>query len=435
MTGNDQNSAFAAGGKRRLTAHHLFILAVCLSAAALLAWSWYGRLEVVALAPGRVIPGGKVKTVQHLEGGIVRDILVHEGDRVSAGQTLMVLARTDSFADVASLTAAAAARRADIIRLEAEMNDAKTLHFPREFAAKNPAICRQTRALFRSRLEAQNGEQEVLRRQLEQRTKKIAVMRVRIKANEKTLALVNKQLALSRDLLKEELTTSYKQLDLERQSSSLDGEVRGDRAALEEAGAAIAEMRVRLQGSRLAFHSQAAEKLQKVREELKAISIRRGKFSDNLARTEITSPVNGMVKTMYIVTRGGVVRPGMAVLDIVPDGKRLLIEARLPVEEIGYVRRGQRARVRLASGDARRFGALPGRVVFVSPDATVDENKRPFYIIHVNADADRFDNGFQSYRLSPGLRVVVSIHIGDRSVLEYLLGPFLNSFTFAMAER
>jgi len=430
-----QNHAIEQEKHTVLTAHHLFLLVLCISTAALIAWSWYGRLDVVSLAGGKVIPGSMVKTVQHLEGGIVKKILVQEGQRVKDGQTLMELSRTGSSADLARLEMLAAARQADIVRLSAMLKDARKLHFTGSLENQYPDIAKQNRALFQTGKKALKSQLAVLHQQLEQRKKKAKVLRVRITGNQKNLELTTKQRNLSRKLLQENLTTSYKQLDLERQVASLEGKIQTDRVSLEEARLAFAEVQARILQARVEYHAKAEELLQKTRENLQTIAIQRRKYTDNLARTEIKSPVDGIVKTLHIVTLGGVIRPGMAVAEIVPEGDYLLIEAHLPVEDIGYVHVGQQAAIRLASSDARHFGKITGQVVFVGPDASMTRDQRPFYTLRVRPNKERFDNGYQQYQLSPGLQVMVSLHIGSRSVLQYLFDPFLNSLAFSLQER
>jgi adhesin transport system membrane fusion protein len=159
------------------------------------------------------------------------------------------------------------------------------------------------------------------------------------------------------------------------------------------------------------------------------------KFEDNLSRTVLRSPVNGVVKTLYVVTIGGVLKPGFTVVDIVPGGDRLIIEAKLPTQDIGYVRRGQQALVMLASADAMRFGNLTGKVVRVSPDTLVTNEGMPFYKVRIETEQDHFQRGKLKYQLFPGMQVMTNIQTGQRTVLEYIFDPFLRSFNDAMLER
>jgi len=425
-----------AGDSELRRAHHLFLLLVALLSAAFFLWAWKAELDVVSTAPGRVIPSGRLKTVQHLEGGIVREILVQEGDSVKSGQSLMVLEKTESASDVAGLMATAAALQAEIVRLDAEVTGKKTLLFPPDLEKTAPDRVRESRELFRARQNELAGTLAGLLEQIHQRQQDMTTAQRRIQTEEEALLLAEKQLAISAGLLKENLTTEYKHLTLERDISRIKGKLSEDKVALERARSMLQEARQKMLTQRQAFVAEAAENLNKARARLQEITIRLQKREDSLQRTEIRSPVDGIVKTVHIVTQGGVVKPGMALVDVVPAGDRLVVEALLPVEEIGYVQSGQRADVRLASSDSRLFGKISGRVVYISPDATTSPTTQAsFYAFRVETDTNAFRNGPASYRLYPGMQVAVSIHIGSRTVMHYLLEPFLNSFTFTFQER
>jgi membrane fusion protein, adhesin transport system len=160
------------------------------------------------------------------------------------------------------------------------------------------------------------------------------------------------------------------------------------------------------------------------------------KFDDNLQRTVLRAPVDGIVKTLYLVTEGGVIRPGETVLDIVPEGDRLIVEARLPTQDIGYIHAGQKAVIKLTTADARRFGNINGEVVHISPDTLVTDKGQPYYKVRVaTEDACFKGSGGEKYCLYPGMLVLVNIHTGQRTVLEYLFSPFFASMDSALTER
>jgi adhesin transport system membrane fusion protein len=159
------------------------------------------------------------------------------------------------------------------------------------------------------------------------------------------------------------------------------------------------------------------------------------KYSDTLRRTVIRSPVRGLVKTLHIVTIGGVVKSGEPIVDIVPVEDRLVVEAHLPIQDIGYVQTGQDAVVKLASRDAGRFGKLDGKVVHVSPDTFTTPEGATFYSVRIETSEDSFVRGDFKYKLIPGMLVTAYIHTGQRTVLDYLLDPFLDSMDQAMKER
>ena len=254
--------------------------------------------------------------------------------------------------------------------------------------------------------------------------------------NEKaSLDLLNKQLEISEDLLAENLTTRYKHLALKREATDLNSKIEQDQVAIERAESAVKEASNNLEELGHTFLSLVRTELKDAKEQLDEFTMRLRKYDDSLNRKVIRSPVDGIVKSLYIVTEGGVVTPGMIIMDIVPAGDKLVVEAHLPISDIGFVSVDQRAVVKLASPDARRFGKLEGTVTHVSPDAFTNDEGQMYYTVRIDTEQDRFKHNNREYRLYPGVLVQVFIHIGQRSVLEYLLDPFLTTLDNSLQER
>jgi membrane fusion protein, adhesin transport system len=159
------------------------------------------------------------------------------------------------------------------------------------------------------------------------------------------------------------------------------------------------------------------------------------KFEDTMYKTVIRSPINGVVKKLYLVTIGGVIKPGDTIAAIVPSEERLIIEAHLPISDIGYVRKNQAVFLQLPTADARKYGKLPGKVINISPDTFTDQNRRTFYNILIESEHNHFQSGDQKHKLYPGMKLIAFIHIGNRTVLEYLLDPLTNTLSFSLQER
>jgi adhesin transport system membrane fusion protein len=240
---------------------------------------------------------------------------------------------------------------------------------------------------------------------------------------------------MSEGLLKDNLTNRYKHLDLLKDQSNLEGGIEEDKVTLTVAEAALAEASAAQKSIRSTFDNDNRKALDDARLSLNELSQRMGKFKDSFERTTIRSPIEGVVKTVYINTIGGVVKPGEPVVDLVPENDRLIVEAKLQIHDIGYVAEGQPAMVRLASADGNRFGGLEGRVISVAPDALLTPDGQPFYKVRIETDSSFFQNKHLRYNLFPGVRVVANIHTGERTVLEYLFDPYLTRLSDAMRER
>jgi adhesin transport system membrane fusion protein len=398
-------------------------------------WAYTFTIDIVSIANGDVIPSSQVKSVQHLEGGIVLEIFVKEGELVKDGQQLIVLERTKSGADVGELKVRLLSLRAEIIRLEAEIVGAETIIFPEDMRYEHPEIMRQTIERFTASRNAYDSRRNTQRETITQRQQEINEINSGIENQSRTIKLLDEQVAISMDLLAKDLTNRYRHLDLLKEQSELRGRLAGDRVSVKRANAALEEANLQLGGIMTSYRDDIAKELSIARTSFDELSQRQYKFEDNLARTVLRAPVNGVIKTLYFNTVGGVLSPGDVVADIVPVGDELIIEARLPTQDIGYVSTGQPAVIRLASADAVRYGKLDGVVTNVSPDTIVSQEGAPFYKVRIETKSDHFRRGSLHYQLFPGMQVIASIQTGERTVLEYLSDPFLSSIGDALGER
>lgn len=415
-------------------AAHLFMATASAAIVAFGVWAWYSRLEVVSVAVGEVVPASQVKEIQHLEGGIVSEILVHEGESVVRDQPLIVLESTTSGADVAEVATRINALKADVLRLEAEAANQDRLTVPKDLRDQNPALAEQVVVQFNSRQENYRSSLTTQQELVAQRQQAIHEIDARLRNNRGTLKLMEEQIKISEELLRDQLTSRLTHLNLMRDASNLKGRIEEDSAALLRTQSGMKEAQSQLAGIRLNHQQEINDQLTKSRRELNEMTERVKKFSDNLRRTVLRSPVDGLVKTVHVSTRGGVVQAGKTVVDIVPAGDRLVVEAKLPVYDVGYVAPGQKVFVRLASQDASRFGSLNGTVVNVSPDSIVTE-KGAYYKVRVETDGDRFRHGQEEYRMLPGIEVTANIVTGHRTVFDFLADPLVGRIGEAMRER
>jgi adhesin transport system membrane fusion protein len=414
---------------------HLFVICATLLVVGFLVWAGFGTLDVISQAAGEVVPSSQLKSVQHLEGGIVSEIMVREGETVARDQPLVSLQATASGADVGEMTIRLATLRTTVARLEAEAAGAAEPAWPVDLRRDHPDLVAAALSLFRSRRGKLASTLNGLSEQLTQREQAAGEVDARLRNARNTFKHQEEQVRISENLIKEGLTSRYVHLALLRDLSAQKSRIDEDEAMLKRAHAAIKEARAQIETTRQGDRQDVAEQLAAARRELDELGQRFNKLSDNLDRTVIRSPVEGVVKTLYVATRGGVVKPGATVLDIVPAGDRLVVEARLATFDIGYVSVGQAARIKLASSDAVRFGVIEGVVVNIGPDTTVTDKGGAYYRVRIETASDHFQHGSQRYNLYPGMQVAVGIRTGERTVLAYLLDPFIGISDAAMHER
>ena len=400
-----------------------------------LIWATFAPLDVVATANGEVIPATQVKSVQHLEGGIVREILVREGQKVEKNQPLVVLEPTSSDADVQELRVRTNSLRAEVARLEAEAAGQSAPDFPEDLVRQEPALVAQTLDTFRTRRGRFESLLAQAREQIVQREQEIKEIGSRIETDRAALKFSREQIKISEELLKDDLTNRMLHLNLLKEEAGLRGRIEENGAAQRRIEAALTEARARLDNVKRSADTEIAEALGERRRALDEFASRQRKLADSLDRTVLRAPGDGVIKTMYVATVGGVVRAGGTVADLVPAGDVLVVEAKLPVQDVGHVRRGQTATLKLASAEAVRFGNLEGKVTNISPDALTTAQGATFYKVRIETERDYFQQRALRYDLVPGVQVSCSILTGQRTVLEYLLDPLLGGADTALRER
>jgi adhesin transport system membrane fusion protein len=315
------------------------------------------------------------------------------------------------------------------------IQDKQTIPFPSGSEQKYPHLVNDARSLFAAHKKSVQSKMETLRKLVDQKRQRIKTIESHLENKRRQLPLLEEQLALSQDLLNENLTTRYKHLEIMRKTREIEGGIKNDLSALIEANHALKETQANLKEVAYAFKEKTQEKLKQAKQELNEFSVRLKKFADSLKRTMIRSPLNGVIKKIYLVTKGGVLKPGDTIADIVPSEESLIIEAHLSISDIGYVQKGQTALLQLPTSDARKYDKLPGQVVNISPDTFTDKNGRTFYNIRIESEKNYFQSGDQKYKLYPGMVLLAYIHISKRTVLDYLVDPFMNTLSFSLQER
>ncbi len=414
---------------------HLVLWLCALSLGTFFLWAHFFKLDIISAADGQVVPRSRVQVVQHLEGGIVREILVREGERVVPDQPLVILEQTVSGAGVEELRSRITALRIEIASLEAQAAGANEPVFEEDLRREHANLVDQALSLFRVTRANLANEVSAQRELVSQREHAVNEISTRIRNARENLCLVDEQVALSAELLRDSLTTQHKHLAYLREQGELKSRIEEDQSALAGARSALAEARVKLDRIQSAFQESVEARLRDARLQKDESDQRLRRLSDSLERTVIRSPVDGVVKTLHVTTLGGVLGPGQTVADIVPSEDRLIIEARLSITDIGHVQEGQSAAVRLMGREASVYGKIDGTVIHVAPDTTVTPEGRVFYLVRVETAQDHFSNGDAIYRLFPGMAMMVHIHTGKRTVLQYMTEPFTARFTGALQER
>ena len=412
-------------------------LTVWIAAALLLGallWAGFAVLEEVTTGEGKAIPSSKVQVIQNLEGGIVSDIFVREGQVVDKGDTLLRLddtrfmsSRSESEVDRLTLTA-------QVERLAAEA-EGRSLTLPAEVTSSAPQVAADEQALYESRQRRLASEQRTLNEQLRQKTQELAEFRSKQEQFRSSLSLVQQELDMSAPLVSSGAVSPVEILRLKRNAVELRGSMNANTLAIPRAEAAISEIKSRGQESELAFRADAARELNEKRNDLARISASRIAIDDRMSRTTVVSPVRGIVKTLKVNTIGGVVQPGSDLLEIVPLEDNLLIEAKVRPQDVAFLHPGQKAMVKFSAYDYTLYGGLPARLELIGADTITDDKDNSFYLIQVRTDSNHLGSDSRPLLIIPGMIATVDIITGEKSVLDYLLKPVLKARAEALRER
>lgn len=391
-------------------------------------WSITAKLDGAVIVPGTFTVESSRKTVQHLEGGIVREILIGEGDLVRRGQVLLRLDSTIDRANLGVVESQLDELLAWRARLRAESRGAESVVFPPELLDRRSdpavmAILTGQEELFHARRSSREAEAALLGQRITRFEEEVAGVEAQRASNRKEIAFVKRELDGLRQLYEKGYATLTRLLALERAAERIRGEIAEHNASIARARNGIEELKLeRIQADR-DFRENATAELRQIEPNIATLKERRVAAAQRLKRVEVKAPQDGIVVGMQVNTIGGVIRPGDAILDLVPAGEDLVIEARVPTADVDRVAEGQTSRVRLTAFDQATTPEVDGEVIAVSADSFTDEaSGTRYYNARIRlADKDRWSN--EGIELVPGMPAEVFIQTGSRTVLSYFVKP------------
>ena len=397
-------------------------------------WMFFSELDEVAVADGEVIPQGQVKVIQHLEGGIVTEILTKEGQRVSKGERLIQLRLGADRVRSSEIELQVDGLIIKRDRLQAEL-DKKTFSLPKDVNTKILKIFQKEILTFENRKQQVRGKIKILEANARQKILEIKELENRIKGRENSLEFAFKRLQISKGLEKDNLATKMEVLDLENEYEQLKSEITELKTSLQKAKEAHTEAKQRAKALTLDFNREVSEELGLVEIALAQAREQLKTASELVKQTALLSPIDGVVKNLRQHTIGGVVQPGEAIMEVVPVRDTLVIETKLSPIDVGYVGVGQSAEVKIQTYDFLRYGSLNGVVKNVAADASTDFRGEPYFRVEIETDRNYLGKDIGSLPITPGMQAEINIKTGKRSVFNYLLSPVLKTWHAAFRER
>ncbi|MEY4737215.1 MAG: hypothetical protein RL302_1534 [Pseudomonadota bacterium] len=398
----------------------------------LLLWAYFAELDEVTRGEGKVIPSRQVQVLQSMDGGIVSEILVKEGQTVHMGELLLKVDPTRMVSSLRENRSQYFSLLAKGARLRALAEGARFLP-PAEVVKETPEIVEQERALYESRRAELDATIGVARQQLSQRTQELVSIRAKREQASQSYNLTARELEMTRPLAKSGAISDVELLRLERDVARYRGERDSANSDIPRLESAINEATRKMQEVELTFRNVARSELSETNAKLNALSEGSTALEDRVKQTEIRSPVNGTVKQLKINTVGGVVQPGKDVIEVVPSDDALVLEARVLPRDIAFLRPGQKALVKFTAYDFATYGGLEATLEHISADTVIDEKGNAFFLVRVRTLATSI--GAQQFPIIPGMVAEVDILTGKKSVLSYLLKPILRAKAKAMTER
>lgn len=402
----------------------------------LLLWSALAHIDVTASGEGAVVPSSHIQVVQNLEGGILRKVLVREGDRVSEGDVVAEIDNTGALSSYREDLSTYRAMQASAARLSAEASGAP-LAFPADLldAEESATLVAAETSLYESRMAGLTDAVAVFERQQEQARETIMEATERIgHLEDKRRSLAAEHNLVSRQV-RDGLMSVVEKLKLERMLAETDEALSKARGDIRAAEIELQELASRIAERRSIFVSEAREELGRANAEVAALSQRLIAHRDRVGRRDVRAPANGIVKRVATLTSGAVIEPGGTIMEIVPLGDTLFIEARMAPADIAFIHAGQEAKVRITAYDFSVYGALPGRVERVGADTQMTEEGAHYFPVTVSVDHAALEDRQAELPIIPGMISQVSVITGDRTILGYLLKPVLKLKESALQER
>ena len=385
-------------------------------------WANWAELDRVTRGQGQVIPSRQIQVVQNLEGGIVSRIYVREGDVVEQGQPVMQIDNTSFVAAFREAEVSRMALIAMLARLDAEIFGEEP-QYPDSIMSSYPNVVAAENALLQARTRELKGKLETLLQRAFQREQESAELKSRIRNYEKSRKLIEQEIEIITPNIQRGSTPKIELVRLNQRLTTLDGDLNGARLALPRIQASLKETKTQMESERAAFLANAQEQRNQIQTQLARLEESSAADRDRVARTEVKAPVNGVVNSIMITTEGGVIQPGMPLMEIVPIDDSLIIEARISPKDVAFLRPGQAVQVKLTAYEFARYGSLDGEVTNISADTMTSEDGQKVYEIMVRTDKSYLGTEDDQLPIIPGMVAEVDILTGKRTVLEYLLVP------------
>jgi membrane fusion protein, adhesin transport system len=416
-------------------------------------WAAWAELDEVTRGEGKVIPSKQLQVIQNLEGGIVKDIFVHEGQMVKEGQELLRIDDTRFRSDFREKQQEQVSMQGNVARLKAEITsltietdsaipwrdqiivNEREIVFPADYEKTYPENILREQSAFQSDIRNLKNQLVIMGQQIEQKENEILEINNKIRTLSRSVGLASREVDMNRPLVNEGIVSRVDLLKMQRQLNDMQGELENARLLLPKQNSLLREAILKRKDVAFKFRVDAQKEMEEKQSRLSQLNEGQIGLQDRVSRTSVTSPVDGTIKTLKVNTVGGVVQPGMDIVEIVPSEDNLLIEAKVLPKDIAFLRPGLTAMVKFSAYDFAIYGGLHGKLEHISADTIQDDKGNAFYLVRVRTDRSFLGDAAAPLPIIPGMMASVDIVTGKKSVLEYLMKPILRAKQSALRER
>jgi membrane fusion protein, adhesin transport system len=391
-------------------------------------WAALAKVDEIARGDGQVVASGQNKMIQHLEGGIVEEILIEEGASVKANQPLLKVKNEKSFSSLESNQLNVDALRAKAMRLKAEGTGGS-------FGGGSSTYLANEHTLFITNRQNLNARIAGLREKLSQNRQELSEAKSRRSHLKHSLEMINEEVRMTGPMVDKGVRSKVDFLKLQREANEAEDAYQSTVLSIPRLESVISETQRSIEEANYLFRSDAQRQYNETLAQLNSLQADATALNDQVDRTVVRSPMEGIVQKLYVHTKGGVVKPGDNLVEIVPKGAKLLVEVKLKPSDIAFIYPAQRAVVKFSAYDFAIYGALEGKVVHISADATKNEKDETFYTVRIETDKSYMEHGGKRLQIIPGMTVSADIVTGEKSVLDYILKPIVKTKQHMFTER
>lgn len=400
----------------------------------LILWASFSKIEIITRGMGQVVPSSETQIIQSLEGGILQELLISEGDRVQKGEILMRISDVAFSSEERGTEAKSLSLQAKKVRLTAEASG-KPLNIPDELKERIPQIVANEIKLYDSRQEELKNAQAILDDKISNARASLAETEAEIKGLKENSYLLQKELYITSKMVEQQAVPKIEEIRLQRELSDARGKLEARKEKLEGLQAQLRAAQREREDQDDKFRSKALEELNEVETKIAQLEESLKSIGDRVYRSELRSPVNGVVNKINVKTIGGVIEPAQRLIEIVPVDDQLKISARVRPSDIAFLQKGQNVNVKITAYDPQRYGSLKGELTRIGANSVTDRQGDVFFEVEVQTYKNHLGTIDQPFPITPGMVASVEVITGKRTIMDYMLKPILRARDVALRER